>query len=169
MSATKEKQTTPPAPPAPRTILRKISEGEKVTIPKCSGRRTIAELTNVLKSHLGSSFKNLDKEAGETPETETDVYEMVEDATFSKMFPSLGRDLDSLVFTQDQVLTFVEKYRVWLRTGGDATFFLLKHGDYFVACLYVDGGRLKVGLYGFWYRYAWSPYGRHRVVVPQLS
>lgn len=139
-----EKQSTPPPP---STILRSISKGKKVTISACKGKRTIARSDVVFTEYLDSAFQNLGKRGKKTPATDTEVYEMVENATFAQMFTSLSRDLNCLVFTQDQIVTFVEQYSNWLRAGGTGTFFLFKENEeFFVAYVTVDVGGARVRL-----------------------
>ncbi|MBI2096177.1 MAG: hypothetical protein HYT43_00905 [Candidatus Taylorbacteria bacterium] len=159
--------------PKPRTILRKISKGEvtilrkvaEATISKCAGTRTIADSGELFSGYLNNGFRKI-KGNRETPDTKTEVHEMVENATFAEMFNSLGRDLNTLVFTQDQVIEFCTSHRNKLRTEGHGTFFLLKEGDQcFVACVYFyDDGRLKVSLFDFEYDIAWDADYRRRII-----
>ncbi len=152
-------------------ILRLISGGKKVTIPACAGTRTIAESKALFTGYLDPAFEKLKKQETATPETDVEVYEMAENAKFTEMFGSLSTDLDLLVSTEDQVVTFCEKRRNWLRTDGYGTFFLLKNdGHFFVARVSVrDDGRLRVNLYRFGDDYVWGADYRRRVVAPQLK
>ena len=154
----------------PRAVLRLISGGKKVTIPTCEGTRTIAQSASVFTGYLDRAFEKLETRGRATPATDTEVYEMAQNAKFSELFGSLSTDLDRLVFTDDQVVTFCEKHRDWLRTDGYGTFFLLKDGDqFFVAYVYVYvRGELEVRLYHFENASVWRAGGQHRVVVPLL-
>jgi len=152
--------------PTSQTILRKIGEAD---LAPCSGKRTIVGAREVFSVYLDSSFKKIKANCA-TPAVKAEIHEMQENATFAQIFNSLGRDLNSLVFTQDQIIEFCTNYRNKLRQDAYGTFFLLKEGDqFFVAFVDVDGGgRLEVGLYGLEYDFVWGGGARHRVVIPQL-
>lgn len=167
---TAEKEQSDSILPSPSTILRLISRGEKLTIPACTGTRTIAQAEEVFPGHLDPSFRSLDEPGRETGATDTEVYETANSATCKQMFTSLGHELGRLAFTQDQVITFIEKHRKWLRKGGYDTLFLFKKGDqFFVADVYIyPDGRLRVYPYGFEHNRVWYAAYRERVVVPSL-
>lgn len=152
--------------PKPHINLRKVAE---VTVSKCDGKRTIAKSGKVFSGYLDIGFKKI-KGNRETGDTKTDIYKMVKNSTFAEMFNSLGCNMDSLVFTQDQVVEFCTNHRDKLRTAGHGTFFLLKErGNFLVAYVYFDDdGRLLVRLYAFEYDYVWSADYQPRVIVTQL-
>ncbi|MEQ1499911.1 MAG: hypothetical protein ABL917_00885 [Parcubacteria group bacterium] len=158
---------------ARNTYLHLISGGRTLTIPASSGKRTIAKAKDVFRWGIDGDFKNwgLDVPGIATPEIDVEVHEMVEDGKFADIYGSTGYDLDKLVMTQDQVVSFVETHKGWLRTEGRGTFFLLKGGnEFFVAdvCVYSEGS-----LYAYVYRFShgrvWHAGSRHRFVIPQQS
>lgn len=153
------------------TILRRIFDGQDLIISKCSGKRTIAQSGNVFSGYLDLGFKQLDVKDRKTPKTKIEVFRVVKNATFDTMFRSLGRALNTLVFTQDQVITFVEEHRDRLQTGGSTNFFLLNKDErFFVASVYLrGGGGLEVRLFDFVRDGVWNADDRLRVVVPQLQ
>jgi hypothetical protein len=159
---------------ADNAYLRPVSGIEAVTLPATTGTRTIFnDGKQLFNGYLDSDFKNWDanEAGGATPETSVTVYEMKADANYATMFGSLSDNVENLVLTQDQILTFVEQTRDKLRTGGYATFFLFKsEGEYFVADVYVDGGgSLEATVNRFESGYVWNGSRRIRVVVPQTA
>ena len=153
-------------------VLKLISAGEKLVIGATGGKRTIAQAKEIFKGYLDPDFKNYgcDVSGEAKPETPTEVYEMVKDADFRKIFGSFGVNLDQLCFTQDQIIGFVENFRNWLHPEGWATLFLFKvNGEFFVARVRVRSGELEVDVYRFSYDYVWDASYRYRVVVPQLE
>lgn len=154
--------------------LKLISTGEKITIPVTTGKRTIAKARSLFNGYLDSNFANwgLDVESEAALETMTEVYEMVEDSDFRKIFGGFGLNLDLLCLTQDQIIAWVETHRDWLRTDGCGTFFLFKvvGVEFFVARVGVhSGGYLYVRADRLSNDFVWdAEYGR-RIVVPQLT
>jgi hypothetical protein len=152
--------------------LKLISAGKKVVIKATSGKRTIAAAGKTFPGWIDPDYKNYgcNVTAEARPETPTDVYEMIEDGDFRKIFGSFGENLDRLCLTQDQIIEFVESHIKWLRTEGYATLFLFKVGtDCFVARVYFfDDGQLRARVRRFSYDDVWRAKYRHRIVVPQL-
>lgn len=152
--------------------LRTISLSEKLMLKPTKGKRTIARTKDIF-SYIDADFQNYGTDVpGEARgETEVAVHEMLEDSTFAQMFGSLSAGLDSLCFTQDQIISFVETHRSQLRTDGYATFFLFKVGDkFFVASVDLSSdGELRVLVFHFSDAFVWYGESRHRVVVPQLT
>lgn len=153
--------------------LRNISLGKKVLIPATAGKRTIAKAKAIFPGYIDSDFINYgcDVEGAPAPETQTDVYEMVEDGNFRKIFGGFGCNLNQVCLTQDQIIAWVEINHQWLCTGGYGTFFLFKVGtEFFVAYVSFDvAGALEVGVDRLSYDRVWFAYYRHRFVVPQLT
>ncbi|MDD4902792.1 MAG: hypothetical protein PHE24_06720 [Patescibacteria group bacterium] len=152
------------------SILKLLSFGEASIIEACDGQRTIASAKDVFKSGIDNNFKNwdLDKASDATPETAVQAHELIENATFVKMFTSLISDLDKLCLTQDQIIRFCVKYPGQLSQSG-ATFFLFKmNGEYFVARVRVRSDGLSVYVHRFGYASVWRAESRYRLVVPQL-
>lgn len=143
-----------------------------LVIESLDGRKTIAEAGDIFKSYLDSDFKNwgLDNFSEKTEEAPVQVYEMVQNASFSQMFKSLSNNLDDLRLTQHQIINFCEKYPNNFRQDGYGDFFLFKENDeYFVAFVCVDSGGLIVLVNRFEDGCVWSAGDRLRVVVPQLN
>lgn len=131
--------------------LRLISGGETVTIFACKG----GEKAN----------KKL-----------LDVYEMYnKDADFKTLFGSLGSCLKSLAFeSQEQVETFCQENKQWLRTDGYGTFFLFTEkvdGEekFFVADVFWLSGELKVDVNHLSDDYVWDAGSARRIVVPAIK
>jgi hypothetical protein len=142
-----------------------------IKIPALTPKDTITD--SELFGWVDSDFKNygINDHDFKTQRTTFAVLEMDTDGTFENMFSSISYDLDSMVITPSQILHFVEKHKDMLRTGGWATFFLLKVGrDFFVARVGFDEvGRLRVNVFRFSYDYVWGAEYRYRFVVPQLA
>lgn len=154
------------------SVLRLISGGGTTILGECDGTQILAQAKGTFPSGIDSDFKNwkLDKPGDATRETAVEVHELVEDATFVKMFGSLGGDLNKLCLTQHQIKTFCEKHSHFLRTDGYATFFLFKEDEqFFVAYVGVYSSGLYVHVYRFEHDRVWNADYRDRVVIPQLT
>lgn len=152
------------------TILRLLSRGENIIIPACDGSKIIASAEDMFRAYIDSDFKNwgLNKPGPATAEVAVQVYEMAKDATFTRIFGSLGADLDKLCLTQHQIITFCKDHADWLRADGYATLFLFKiDGYFFVANVYAYPVGLYVGAHRFGYDSVWLADRRHRVVLSQ--
>ena len=168
-------------PKVTQSILNLISGGKKIVVRATSGKRTIAQAKDVFTWGIDSDFTNWDLDVpGEAkPETPVEIHEMTEDAVFKTIFESLGRNLDELCLTQDQIIVFVEDNKKWLRKDGYATFFLFTPRDEPINAdksnLFVANVRLASDerLYALVHRFSidrvWNGGHRHRVVVPQQT
>ena len=153
-------------------ILRRLFEGESISIGARDGSRYISKEKGVFRVFIDSCFKSwgLDKCGKATEKTEVSVYEMVKDAKFAPMFSSLNLDLDKLCFSQDQIIEFCEEHCSRLRTDGYATFFLFKQDDqFFVARVDVNSDGLSVDVSRLENDNVWFSSCAHRLVVPQLT
>lgn len=158
--------------PEKALILKLISEAHEIIIETCDGSQTIATAKETFKSGIDREFKNwgTNKAGASTEKTPVQVHEMVKNATFARMFGSLGTDLDKLCLTQHQIKTFCEVHKEWLRKDGYATFFLFKVEDqFFVANVGVDSGGLYVSVQRFEDGNVWVAEYSHRMVVPRLT
>ena len=159
------------------SILRLISGNESIIIRATSGEKTIASATDIFFWGIDPDFTNwgLDVLGQATLDTPVQVYEMTEDGNFKTIFGSLGRDLNKLCLTQEQIIAFVQDYKNWLRTEGDATFFLFKVGnEFFVARVHLStGDKPHVNVRRFSSAYVWNTTAWDttflplRVVLPQ--
>lgn len=153
-------------------ILRLLSTNKTITLAPCNGTETLVQANDVFQSGIDSDFTNwkLDKVGKATRKTAMQVHELIQDATFAKMFGSLGTDLNKLCLTQHQIKTFCKKHHNWLRTNGYATIFLFKeNNEFFVAGVIVRSEGLLVYVYRFEDDDVWRAGHRHRVVAPQLT
>ncbi|HTX87312.1 MAG TPA: hypothetical protein VMC41_04600 [Candidatus Nanoarchaeia archaeon] len=153
-----------------KKILRLISGGETLTIDASDGA-SVDDGTITWYFYDDCDKEGANEPCQPTKEVGVEVYEMVEDATFTKIFGSLSSDLQKVCFfSRDQVKKFAKKYREWLREEGFATFFLYKstNGNFFVARVHVDSGGLCAGVDRFGDGRVWRGESRPRVVVPQL-
>jgi hypothetical protein len=155
-------------PTAP--ILKLLSHSENLIIEALDGKEFICGDRKVFKSYISDDFKNLklNQVSEATKEISVQVHELVEDATFAKIFTSLSSDLDKLCLTQHQIKRFCVKYPNQLSRNG-VTFFLFKlNGEYFVAGVHVGSGGLGVCVDRFGRGVLWGAEYCLRIVVPQL-
>jgi len=151
------------------SILKLIST-ESLLIEALDGKATIAEAKKVF-TYIDSDFRNwdLNKPGQATPEIKVAVYEMINNATFSQMFGSLTDNLDKLVMSQAQIISFCTKHASWLRQDGYGTFFLIKeNGAYFVVGVRVRDDGLSVHVLHLENDYVWVAGYHHRVVAPVI-
>ncbi|MCL5733587.1 MAG: hypothetical protein M1334_02925 [Patescibacteria group bacterium] len=145
-------------------FLHLISGDERIVIAPTSGE-IITKANGVFDDCIDFDFRNWIDEAGKsTPETPVQVYEMTQDATLAQIFS----DPDKMTLTQGQIIYFAEKHRRWLRQDGRETFFLFRsYGKFFVANVYVCGGKLCVRISWPDHDNVWHAEYRHRVIIPQ--
>ena len=171
-------KTTSDEPIKPRSILSRIVTG--LALPATKGKRLLSQQKDLFPGWIDSDFTNYGCDvAGEAkPETQVDVYELAEDATFKQMFE--GQDINQLCLTQDQTASFVENHRGHLHPKGYATFFLFKvrmevegemKDQFFVAFVYWDGVARKLMVYvrRFSGGRVWRASSCRRFVLPQLA
>lgn len=145
---------------------------DNIKIGSTLGNRTIANATNLFY-YIDKDFKNWDLDISEksTKEETLSIYETEEDSTFEKMFSDVSKDIDSLVLTQEQILSYIENNKNSF--GEPYILFLFKvRKEFFVARVSVgDGGQLEVYVFLFSYDYVvvWRAERRFRIVVPQLN
>jgi hypothetical protein len=111
--------------------LRQVFIGGDITINPMDGIQTIAKSRNVFTGYIDKNFVlwNLDKTSKPTKKTWAVVYEMTKYGIFLEIFGSFGRCLDSLCFTQSQVIDFVVNHKDKLHQDGYGMFFLFKKDD----------------------------------------
>ena len=153
-------------------FLKLISAGKSLVIAEVDGAETLANANDTFM-WIDKDFVNYgaDQKGPATGKTPVNVYEMVEDATYSQMFGSLSSDLRKLCLTQAQIKSFVRNHKDWLRTDGCATFFLFEsNGHFFVAVVsFYSDGSLYVHVSRFEYASVWYAERRPRLVVPKLA
>jgi hypothetical protein len=153
-------------------IVRLISGAEALELDETDGKETIANAKNLFAGYLDPDFEayGTNVRSSATKKVRVSVHEMIKNGTFAQVFNGMSDDLDSLCFTQPQIIQFVKKHRKWLRTDGYGTFFLFSVGkEFFVAYVCLDGvGRLEVFVGRFSRDDVWGAGCRRRIVVPQL-
>ncbi len=152
--------------------LKLISGAETLTLDPTDGAEMISKRSDIFDGYIDSDFKNYgcNIKSQSTDAMNVQVHEMVEDGTFEKIYSSQGRELDSMCLTQGQIISFVQKYRNWLRTDGYGTFFLFKvDSKFFVAFVCFASGLLFVRVLHLSYDGVWGAGRRRRFVLPQLT
>ncbi len=158
--------------PQTALCLSLLSGSETFMLDALDGKETLTSANKVFPSAIDVNLKKwgTNKASIETIEQAVDVYELMTEANFSKMFCSLAQDLSKLCLTQAQINNFCKKYFNRLCKDGRATFFLFKSEDqFFVVGVRMDFNGLYVSAYRFGLDYVWSAKRSHRIVVPKLS
>lgn len=165
------KKTTKVGAKSQTKYLRLISGNEGLILDPRDGKRTLAKANDIFSYIYPGFEKWRANEPGEaTEKTLIDIYEMVENATFTQMFGSLSRETKQLCLTQDQIIGFVMKYRQWLRDEGFETYFLFEsYGQFFVAKVHHESYRLDVYIDRFECSDVSDAEGYSRLVVPRLA
>ena len=151
-------------------ILRCISEGIEIVIEATEGRRTISVAERKFLGGIDFNFKNWDvnKASDARPATPVKVYEMIQDATPVQIFDSLRVEKKNLCFTHDQIITFCEKHRPWLREDGHHTLFLFaSDGAFFVASVFFGDYGHRVSIHQLKDIDVWNAHYHPHLVVPQ--
>jgi hypothetical protein len=154
-------------------ILCLLTTKNKLVIKATNSKRFLAEAEGAFKSGIDPNFEKwkLNQASYATPDTPTDVYELIADATFAQIFGLLSNDLDKLCLTQSQIEEFCLSYPNQLRID-DSTFFLFKENRHFFVArvsVYLDG--LNVCVRRLENDCVWNGadhHHPHHVVVPVL-
>ncbi len=152
-------------------LLRQVNLNEELVIEPLNGDRNITDAKELFKSYIEEFFIGLGKNEANypTPEIFLNVYEVIEDRDFVRIFNSIGSELDKLVLSHHQIIRFCEKYFAWLAHEGGVTLFLTKvNYEYSVVnvCSYYDG--LNVHNYRFRAGDIWEAKRHHRIVLPKF-
>lgn len=148
-------------------LVQLISE-EKVIIPPTDGREFIASSKDVFTGNIDDRLKapSADQVFTPTKETKCDVYMMIKERKIEEVFRSFSRNLDSLCFTQSQIVEFARLHWKWIRTNGFALCMLFKMDDkYLVAVLFAfSDWKVSINAVDLSIDEAWE--SDNRVVVP---
>ncbi len=154
-------------------IIKLISAGKHVVIGATQGTETLASANDVFSS-ISPDFKNwvCDKAEPATSDVVVEVYEQIEDATYSEIFGILDQNLDRLILTTPQIKSFVLNHaKDYLLEAEWTCFrFLFKAvNELFIADVRVlEGGNREVRVTRFLDGSVRHAEYRHRIVVPQL-
>lgn len=157
----------------PTPIIHHLSASEGLILSETDGRITLANADHVFDHNC----TNPNLETWNTNVTSmgkgaiaVSVYELQQNATFVQMFTALSSELDLLVLTQDQIITFCQEHKDWLRNDGYYTFFLFNvRNELFVAGIsYSSKDSLTLHVHRFEDEMEWSSYYRPRVITPKL-
>lgn len=123
-----------------RGCLKLVSGGRQIFIRATDGKETIADASDVFKE-ISRDYNDLglNRRSASTRKQKVEVYQLVEDANFMRIFTSLGRNLDSLCLTQAQIKAFCQDHYNELENGTAKmpNLFLFKAGqDFYVAWIY---------------------------------
>lgn len=111
---------------------------------------------------------SMDQISEATDSTRFDIFSLKKDATSGELFGSFNRNLESLCFTQSQIVYFCKYYADLLRGQNCATLFLFKeHGQYWVTAVYRFGSPLDATLARFDDSMPWQAKCGHFIVVPR--
>jgi len=148
--------------------LRLISGSKPLLLNPTDGQETLAGAADLFR-YIDSNFEhwNCHTVGPPTQEAAVQVHEIVRDSTFQEIFGSFGVTVDRLALTQAQIKQFAKRYPVWLKKGGNGTFFVFQIGDEFlVAAVYFFlDGRLRVRVRRLTLERVFRAQKRHRVVV----
>jgi len=151
-------------------------------------------------TYIDPKFKifGLDKKSKQAPETEVEIYKLIEDSTFEQFFKKFNAPLEKLFFTQDQIIDFVEENIEYRKTSRIDSLFWKNHFfltrkhkniiftvliflnnlfnkknkksyyEYFVINVKVNSDDLEARVTHFDSDQVWSGYYLHCVVIPKL-
>jgi hypothetical protein len=149
--------------------LKKIGSG---ILPATDGKRTLAQASNIFKGYLDPDFYNwkMDVKGQPTKEMPFEIFELVKDGTFNQVFGAFGVELDKLYWSQDQVISFIEKHADLLHLQNHITFLLFKvDNGFFVVDISSFVGQLGACTRCLSSDIVWHERDRGRFVVPQLT
>lgn len=81
-----------------------------------------------------------------TEETKVHGFMLLRNATFREMFEEISKNLDSLAFTENQIVDFIRNNRKWMNRGA-VTYFLFKYRNHtVVAAIFPKPDETSFGL-----------------------
>ena len=125
-------------------VLRLISIDMKVQ--EVSGEETLIHSKEFF--YFTPSFINSysGRAAEPTAETKVHGFMLLRSATFREMFEGISKNLDSLAFTENQIVDFVRNNKRWLNRGA-TTYFLFKYRSHIVvAAIFPKSDETSFGL-----------------------
>ncbi len=153
--------------PQPHSLLRRLTPD--LIIPAVDGIEDLDD-PKVFTGGVDPDLKryNCNGKSGAKLATTVDVYELIEDGDFQRIFGGQGVDLDQLCLTPHQIKLFVINHREHLHPQGYATFFLLP-SSLVAYVFWLDARLLEVHVHRLAHAFVWYAGPRHRVVLPQLT
>ncbi|MFP4515039.1 MAG: hypothetical protein ACLFNO_03505 [Parcubacteria group bacterium] len=150
-------------------VLKRLFPKETIKIEATTDKAGIAKSKEVFKSWLDPDFDSLDLDVEQKPSegVEVEVYELKKGRTFKEIFASFKQDLDSLCFTQQQIVKFCQMYEDRLHPNWVTFFPFKENNDYFIAYVrkYPDGLYALALCYEF--NLVWEAKCSYRLVVPK--
>lgn len=153
------------------SYLKLISGAQTLTLDGCEDSPIFGATEIFGNCEICKRFekKGCNVQGLSTGPTDIHVYEMIKYSNFENVYRTISKNLDSLCLTQGQIKNFCTKYRNWIQTEGEGTFFLSKSGEEFFVCvLYFSDNKDKliVGC-GTLLGSVWGSGAHHRFVLPQ--
>lgn len=152
--------------------LKHVHTDKVFEIDPCDGTRTIANAKDIFKEGIFLNDNFLSSKSPKTESVKVNFYQPIKNTDYRTMFSSFCRDANKpkeIVFTQNQVLDFCEKYLLnypYLIKGSSVSMPFKDNDEYFVAFVRVFSGLLFLHVYDFKFDFLWSGDSRHKVVVP---
>lgn len=159
--------TTTAVSPLPETTshYKRIASG--LIVPKTRGNRTFVSEQSMFPGYFDPDWVKYgtDVKSKPQPETPADVYEQTENGELMALLTSFHSDPTRLVWTQDQVLTFITSHPDWFGNT-DPSVLLPLEGSFVAVVRRYDVG-LLARVFRFDRRGVWSAGYRRRLVLPQ--
>lgn len=148
-------------------VLRRLSEHDDLKIGRCDGSRTFARPNQVFV-YAKSAPVHHPRSTEPTGEVALAFYEPLIEASMPQMFGSLSQEINTLCFTEHQIVAFCEEHTSLLRRMFP-TFLLFRIGRmYFVAWAFDYGHAPVITIHDF-YRTSSLPKDPYRLVVPERA
>jgi len=151
--------------------VKLLSAGEIIKLEALDGKDYILKAKETFKSLIRSDFKELelDQSGPATIETRLDLCEVTGNGSGISIFGGISRDLDKIIMTQAQIISFCQKYPNLLNRVSPTLFLMKKGNTYYIVYVSVYPEGLCVGANLL--RSDDMFYARHHyyVVIPQLK
>ena len=123
----------------------------------------------VLKSCPEPDYLNWDhqQKCQPTPAITVDIFKFLTTANFSKIFHTIGSDIDKAVMTQSQIVRFCTLYPRQVSVRGNKSIFLTEmNGELFPVEIFWTNSGLMALIDKFDCETIWSPKNEIRIVCP---
>ncbi len=149
------------------SFLDFLVEGEPFVIPALMFDVTPFSSEESFSEDEEFPTRVIDEENPPTEITHVLFYEVERPATFKEALLSISPDIESLSFTERQVVKFLNTHIELLRCAKRSTFFLIKkNGKMFIALHMFWGTQARLRKFNLDYHYKLLPSEHYRLVVP---
>ncbi|MFA6341177.1 MAG: hypothetical protein WCX27_03020 [Candidatus Paceibacterota bacterium] len=151
--------------------LKRIFAEEKIYIGATDGYASLANAINIFSS-INFDFRELGLHNMCLPtngRVAVEIFELVKEGTFEKIYGSFGKNRDRFCLTQSQIVRFCVEHTDFLKSDGTRNFFLFEDDNrFFVADVCRFNDKWHIDVLKLLNSNVWCVEGKPRFFFPQL-